>query len=59
MQNIYEIKTGRGKWIYVLADNFKAVADYCKAKGCEDYRMVGKMSSAEIEWARHTAKKIW
>jgi len=58
MKNIYEIKTGRFGWEYVLADSAVAVDAYCKANKISFWRMVGMLSRDEIEHIRATARVI-
>jgi hypothetical protein len=58
MKNIYEIKTSKFNWQYVLADSIHAVDAYCKANGLKDWRTVGMMSRDEIAHIRATAKAI-
>jgi hypothetical protein len=55
MKNIYEVKSSKFNWQYVLADSIQA---YCKANGLKDWRFVGMMSRDEIAHARATAKVI-
>lgn len=58
MKNIYEIKTSRFGWEYVLADSCAAIDAYCKANNIEEWQFPGMLSRDEIEHIRATARVI-
>jgi len=60
MKNIYEVKTGKFTWQYVLADSVEQVSAYAHDKKNHvcDWRMVGMLSREEAAYIRATAKAI-